>query len=458
MARPTPIDQESSYSLDELFFSRTDPRGIIISGNEVFVRVSKHSKESLVGSPHNIIRHPDVPKTVFFLLWKTIQAGRPLCAYVKNMAADGSYYWVFATIFPIEEGFLSIRIKQSTALFEKIPPLYKQILEKERSGGVEAGVKFLNETLNTLGFKDYEAFSRAALLAEVYSHSSHATNNLSVPALKEEAKNQETSQLTQSLTLCQECVKENLRALQNLQSLSKTNQVAAEKSAFIGGILKSLDLLTVNMTTAAKRIGAAGLTLVAVADAIQKSAAEFKADLSSFKQSTEQVQNLISSSEFRIAATQIQVEMIAFYLRENLTTLNSGQTAAAGEIEDRRQNLVLLLLISSEYVTHLLEGTGNLQKLLSRLNSDVDSLRATVNSFELIRKAGTIEAAQLHDGGVEFKTHFSDIDKLVKNTASQLAAFSESLNQSLYAVSQIIPATRTVSNALFRARKIMNVQ
>ncbi len=456
MARATPIDQESPFSLDELFFSRTDTRGIIISGNEVFVRVSKHPRTTLIGSPHNIIRHPDMPKAVFFLLWKTIQAGRPLCAYVKNMAADGSFYWVFASIFPIEEGYLSIRIKQSTTLFEKIPPLYKQMLDKERSGGVDAGVKFLGETLTTLGFKDYEAFSKAALLAEVYSHSSQTTFNFSAPSVKGDGQNQEVSQLTQSLQQCQECVKENLRALQNLQSLSKTNQVAAEKSAFIGGILKSLDLLTVNMTTAAKRIGAAGLTLVAVADAIQKSAAEFKADLSNFKQSTEQVQSLIASSEFRIAAIQIQVEMVAFYLRESLSKLGEGQTSSPEEIEDRRQNLVLLLQVSSEYVTHMTEETGNLQKLLTRLNSDVDSLRATVNSFELIRKAGTIEAAQLQDGGLEFKTHFSDIDALVKNTASQLAAFSESLNQSLYAVSQIIPATRNVNHALFRARKLMN--
>ena len=103
MHRPKvePKNIESVFLPDEMFFSTTDLKGIILSGNDVFIRVSKFSKEELIGKPHNIIRHPDMPRIVFKLLWDYIQSGKPIVAYVKNIAKDGSYYWVLATVVPI---------------------------------------------------------------------------------------------------------------------------------------------------------------------------------------------------------------------------------------------------------------------------------------------------------------------------------------------------------------------
>ena len=97
MAKPTANSKEIILNSEELFFSRTDEKGIILSGNDIFVKVSGYRREELIQNPHNIVRHPDMPKAVFKLFWQTIQAQQPICAYVKNMAADGSYYWVFAT-------------------------------------------------------------------------------------------------------------------------------------------------------------------------------------------------------------------------------------------------------------------------------------------------------------------------------------------------------------------------
>src|SRR4051812_27090860 len=94
----TPRDVESPFGIEELFYSTTDRKGVILHGNDVFVRVSKHARERLVGSPHNIIRHPDMPRAAFRLVWETILSGSPVVAYVKNMAANGDYYWVTALI------------------------------------------------------------------------------------------------------------------------------------------------------------------------------------------------------------------------------------------------------------------------------------------------------------------------------------------------------------------------
>jgi aerotaxis receptor len=86
------LDKESPFHISELFFSKTDKRGVIKSGNNVFVRVSEFDEVDLLEKPHNIIRHPDMPRTVFKLLWDTIQGGNPIGAYVKNKSKSGAYY------------------------------------------------------------------------------------------------------------------------------------------------------------------------------------------------------------------------------------------------------------------------------------------------------------------------------------------------------------------------------
>ncbi|KDB05361.1 hypothetical protein U879_02085 [Defluviimonas sp. 20V17] len=80
---------EAPFAIHEIFYSRTDPRGVIQSGNDVFQRVADYPWDRLIGAPHKVIRHPDMPRAVFWLLWQTIQQGRPIGAYVKNRHPTG---------------------------------------------------------------------------------------------------------------------------------------------------------------------------------------------------------------------------------------------------------------------------------------------------------------------------------------------------------------------------------
>ncbi len=88
--------REAKFEIDELFFSITDQASTILSGNEVFVRISGYKKEELLGQFHNIIRHPDMPRVVFKMLWDHLKRDKPVVAYVKNKTKDGGYYWVLA--------------------------------------------------------------------------------------------------------------------------------------------------------------------------------------------------------------------------------------------------------------------------------------------------------------------------------------------------------------------------
>jgi len=96
--RPTGIERR--FGDDELIVSKTDTRGRITYANSVFLRVAGYREEEVMGMPHNLIRHPDMPRSVFKLLWDTIQEGDEIFAYVVNLAKDGSHYWVFAHVTP----------------------------------------------------------------------------------------------------------------------------------------------------------------------------------------------------------------------------------------------------------------------------------------------------------------------------------------------------------------------
>lgn len=166
-----PESGEAPFELSEVFFSRTDPRGIIQAGNYVFRRVAHMDWNKLIGAPHKIIRHPDMPKAVFWLLWDQLQKGKAVGAYVKNRAADGLYYWVFAAIVPIEGGYLSARIKPSSAAFDTVRDEYRQALAREQKGDLtpEQSAKILVDRIKSHGFDSYRDFSSFALGEELAS-------------------------------------------------------------------------------------------------------------------------------------------------------------------------------------------------------------------------------------------------------------------------------------------------
>ncbi len=151
---------------DDFIASKTDLKGRITYGNRVFVEFSGYSEAELLGAQHNIIRHPDMPRAAFALVWSEIQAGRECFAYVKNMAKDGSFYWVFANLTPDFDanghitGYFSVRRKPRPAALKTVTALYAEMLHAEQRAGareaVAAGTKVLTDLLQDKGIT-YEA-------------------------------------------------------------------------------------------------------------------------------------------------------------------------------------------------------------------------------------------------------------------------------------------------------------
>jgi aerotaxis receptor len=176
LERTEPTGEERRVGTDELFFSTTDRRGVIRAGNSVFVKIAAYSVQEMVGAPHSIIRHPDMPAAAFKIMWDRLLAGKPMGAYVQNLAKDGKLYWVFATVTPLGDGFLSVRMAPMTPLFPAASRLYQELRTTERvaranglsrAEAAAVGVVEAERGMRLLGFDDYEQFMTEALPAEV---------------------------------------------------------------------------------------------------------------------------------------------------------------------------------------------------------------------------------------------------------------------------------------------------
>lgn len=159
---------EATFQLQELIYSRTDKRGVIAAGNTVLQRVAGLEWDGLIGAPHKVIRHPDMPKGVFHLLWDRIQDGKPTGAYVKNRRSCGRFYWVYALVSPSEGGYISTRIKPTSQLFGEVQACYADLLTREAEGLTPAeSAEALRSQISALGFDSYHAFQAHALASEL---------------------------------------------------------------------------------------------------------------------------------------------------------------------------------------------------------------------------------------------------------------------------------------------------
>ena len=147
--RPIIIDEEINFSKKRFIVSKTDVKGNIIFVNKNFTEISGYSEAELIGEPHNILRHPDMPRAVFYLVWQNLLAGRTISGVVKNLAKDGRYYWVVADF---EAKLNSDGSVNALTAFRRSAPqnvidtteeLYASLLAIEKKHGMEKSLIYL---------------------------------------------------------------------------------------------------------------------------------------------------------------------------------------------------------------------------------------------------------------------------------------------------------------------------
>ena len=154
---------ELKFLESEIIVSKTDTKGRITYGNELFLKLAGYAEADILGKPHNIVRHPDMPRIIFKKLWDFIQSGKEINAYVVNISKNGDYYWVLANVTPSYDsngnivGCHSVRRKPTQRALNVIKPLYKRLVNSEKSGGLDASSKILNNLLEKNGDR-YDKF------------------------------------------------------------------------------------------------------------------------------------------------------------------------------------------------------------------------------------------------------------------------------------------------------------
>lgn len=160
---------ERYFDDDDIIVSKTDLKGRLTYANKVFLDISGYSEKEVIGQPHNMIRHPDMPRCIFKLLWSSIEAGREIFAYVNNRCKNGDNYWVYAHVTPSRDvngqviGFHSNRRVPDRDILEKeIIPLYSKLKQLEqtaasRKDGLQASQKEVEDLLAARGV-EYDEF------------------------------------------------------------------------------------------------------------------------------------------------------------------------------------------------------------------------------------------------------------------------------------------------------------
>jgi len=158
----TPTSEEIRMEESDFIVSKTDAKGKITYCNEIFIRFSGYDEADLIDQPHNIIRHPDMPRAVYRFMWETLQNKQEFFGIVKNLCKNGAYYWTFANVTPSFDensqliGYYSVRRQPSRKIIDLMTPIYQQMISEEArhnssKEAMDASMKILDLALAEQG-------------------------------------------------------------------------------------------------------------------------------------------------------------------------------------------------------------------------------------------------------------------------------------------------------------------
>ncbi|MEO5620945.1 MAG: PAS domain-containing protein [Cypionkella sp.] len=366
--------EEESFGSQEVFISRTDSRGIIRSGNSVFKRVSGYEWDQLIGAPHRVIRHPETPKAVFWLLWAQLAKGEPVVAFVKNISKSGRWYWVLASVVPVQGGYISGRIKPIGAIYEQTRALYGELLLAEQGGlSPEKSAGLLLSKLTDLGYASYADFSARALEEAL------------------EARVINTLQKKGSQALSLKNVLDNMTAMASQQNLLMQD-------------FERLQTIPTNMRIIASRLEPSGGPISAISDNYKYSLTEITRKLESFAGN----ENNLSKTASIMTTSALLVSGIVRVLSEIQHQL-AEEDLSQSPI-DKAAELQIVTIAEQLYSAKSDAEMLNAERLVTEMNLASGEIRRMMLGLDTIRVMGRVESGRR--GGAAGTGLSSTIDQL----------------------------------------------
>lgn len=407
--------QEAKFENDELFFSITEPDSTILSGNDVFVRISGYDETELVGSFHNIIRHPDMPRIIFKTLWDAIGSGKPLVAYVKNRTKTGEYYWVLAAVFPLGERYLSIRIKPSTPLFARAREIYFKLLMAESKGGMEESAALLGRLLAELGYQCYEQFMSEALLQELHARKA----NLGDGCLSEkrfESSSQSLLRLKMLYDTCQSVMREYEDWYAKIGLFEEVRSGFGEKGELLRHLARDVVFLSLNASVSSHRAHAGGETFGVLARDIRINAKENDELIARIRTVIDNVSRGLNDLIFTVSAISLQIETILYFIEEVLCRDSEEK------MDQVQANVSDLIALVCEYAARCQNIQAALLGGMTTVLRHLDRLERQMLYLGYIQVYGIIEAAGESDEAARFNVIFSELKALLQKTSGEIEA------------------------------------
>lgn len=351
-------ESEVPFAVDELFFSRTETRGRIVAGNSVFQRVSQYSWAEMMDQPHNIIRHPDMPRSVFFILWEKIRAGHPVGAYVKNRAKGGGYYWVFAVVTPVEDGYLSVRLKPASELFPAAAKLYASIraYESESAAKPAESAGELAGRLRAGGFCDYATFMTAALSQEMRARDA---------ALG----------------------RAPWRALALFEELVRSADILLTTTGRMLGMISTFSYTPGNLRIQASRMGEEGRAIAEISANYARISDSIVNNLEHLGAAAGEVFSTVNDGLFLTCVARLQEEMASLFDRE---ICDSDQTS--------RQEARRLLRQTEDYKDHAARRFKVIQQRIGRFFELTSEMKRLLSGLVAVRVMGKVESVNMRSG------------------------------------------------------------
>ncbi|MEM1360783.1 MAG: chemotaxis protein [Pseudomonadota bacterium] len=394
-----PTSGEAAIRIEELFFSRTDTDGVIQSVNEAFQRVSNHPWEDIIGAPHNLVRHPDMPSGLFWLFWKMISENKPFGAYIKNRSADGLSFWVYSVVIPCPDGYLSVWLKPSTDMLEKTQNLYVELLraEAEQEIDPEASCKELEGKLCDLGFANYQSFMAATLSAELSARASQL--HVSADTTLEQFKD-----LSCSISEIEAITMKLSDTFSEIRGVPTNMRILASRLEAAGG---PISVISANYSTMSDEIGAW--------------AEQFLTDSNS---AFGRIREALDTGLFLQGISLLQDEVCDFYRRERRRSAQDN-TQAEADLKILSSQANACRKRASDGLDHVTAGS-------KRFATAVGEMKRLVTGLSSTRMMCKIEGARLRHGRDSLTEVIRQLDSFQDRVEEQLSKITD-INRTIQA-------------------------
>lgn len=432
--KPAPLDSARQFGAHELFFSTTDHGGVIESGNGVFARIAGYDLADLLGEPHNIIRHPDMPRAVFQLFWSYLHVGKTVAAYVKNLAQDGRYYWVVALVIPIGNRYLSVRFKPTSPVLAAVEKVYGEMrrIEAEAAAadetgaaGMAAAAAYLQTALAGLGFADYDAFMRTILREELKSRDAVLAreNAVVVPPLPVghggSAEDRAALEAVRGIyESCQQAYAHLCRLFDRLDAFVALNEQLGRKSMSVLKLTHAFRFISLNTAVKSARLGQQGAGLGVIAGYLGDSSADVSQIVTGLTARIGTTSSRLAAVIFDLTGARLQTEMILVFGHE----LATGLLAADDGARDTGQQHAMIGDLRAGFVGTIgatVEAMRSFGQELGGLSATSVELQKIMLTLEFTQLGGMVEAYRL-DQVETFGVIFTEVRKQLDETKAEL--------------------------------------